>query len=351
MPTPYEKRQAAKVNALTKRIKKIYEDAITEIVFKATTFPYKGELFTLANFPELEKLVNAQLKSLHDRIYAITVNGIEDSWSLANEQNDHLTDIRLAGRTPNPKVKQILYDPNKDALNAFISRKEKGLNLSERVWRLLEGKNGEKGFKMEIEQALGIGLGKGQSAATLASEMKRYLNEPDRLYRRVRGEDGKLHLSKAARDYHPGQGVYRSSFQNARRLTRTETNLAYRYSDHERWQNMPFVVGIEIKISNTHGIADICDKLKGRYPKDFKFGGWHPACKCYDVAIQMTDKEYDKYEDSILNGTAYNIKSENKVDDVPGAFDKYVDDNKKQIKGWSSVPYWIRDNPDYVTLK
>lgn len=46
----------------------------------------------------------------------------------------------------------------------------------------------------------------------------------ERLYRRVRGADGKLHLSKAAKAYHPSQGVYRSSYKNAMRLTRTECN-------------------------------------------------------------------------------------------------------------------------------
>jgi len=340
--TSYQSRQAAKVNALTKKIKKVYEESINQIVYKSTSFPYKGELFSLSSFPQIEKLVNAEIAKMKADIYAAVINGVEDSWDLANEHNNLIIDKRLAGRIALPKVSKIMYDPNKSALDAFTSRKEKGLNLSERVWNSLDP------FKAELEQGLGIGLGKGQSAASLASELKQYLNEPDRLFRKVRGEDGELYLSKAARNYHPGQGVYRSSYQNARRLTRTETNLAYRYSDHERWQNMPFIVGIEIRVSNSHGIADICDDLKGMYPKDYKFGGWHPACKCFSVSIQMTDDEYEKYEDSILNGDKINIKSENSVDDVSQTFKNYVNQHKKEINGFGSTPYWVKDNPQYT---
>ena len=53
---------------------------------------------------------------------------------------------------------------------------------------------------------------------------------------------------------HPGRGVYRSSYMNARRLAATETNIAYRTADHLRWQKMDFVVGIEIVLSDNHTI-------------------------------------------------------------------------------------------------
>lgn len=102
-----------------------------------------------------------------------------------------------------------------------------------------------------------------------------------KLFRRVRDEHGELQLSKRAAVFHPGRGVYRSSYKNARRLAATETNIAYMTADYERWQQLDFVVGIEIKLSNNHTLngvpfTDICDDLKGRYPKDFKFTGWHP---------------------------------------------------------------------------
>ena len=40
------------------------------------------------------------------------------------------------------------------------------------------------------------------------------------------------------------RGVYRSSYNNARRLAATETNIAYRTADHLRWQQMDFVISL-----------------------------------------------------------------------------------------------------------
>ena len=36
---------------------------------------------------------------------------------------------------------------------------------------------------------------------------------------------------------------------------------------------------------------DICDELKGDYPKDFKFTGWHPHCRCYATPLLKTPEE------------------------------------------------------------
>ena len=104
------------------------------------------------------------------------------------------------------------------------------------------------------------------------------------------------------RKYHPGRGVYRSSYRNAQRLARTETNIAYRTADYERWQQMPFVIGIEIKLSNNHPEPDICDDLKGIYPKTFKWSGWHPNCRCYQEPVLASPNELDKMLDNILDG-------------------------------------------------
>jgi hypothetical protein len=98
----------------------------------------------------------------------------------------------------------------------------------------------------------------------------------------VSDEHGVLQLSKRAATFHPGQRLP-FFIQDARRLAATETNIAYRTADYTRWQDLDFVVGIEIKLSNNHtlnGIAfrDICDELKGLYPKTSSSqGGIHIA--------------------------------------------------------------------------
>ena len=100
-----------------------------------------------------------------------------------------------------------------------------------------------------------------------------------------------------------------------------------------------------MKLSNNHPCNDICDKLAGKYPKGFIFRGWHPHCRCYIVSILADDKEIDGLLDKILDGEYPDeIDSVNRVTDVPGGLDKWIKENADRAKGWSSTPYWIRDN-------
>lgn len=135
---------------------------------------------------------------------------------------------------------------NLGALEAFQRRTTYGHNLSERVWSIA------KQFERHIELSLSIGISEGRSAADISRDVRVYLNEPDKLFRRVRNAFGNLTLSKVAQAYHPGQGVYRSSYQNAMRMARTEINSAYREADSIRWQQLDFIVGYEVKTSKSH---------------------------------------------------------------------------------------------------
>ena len=138
------------------------------------------------------------------------------------------------------------YSTNEAARDAFIARKQNGLGLSDRVWRYTDE------FKEEMEMGLDLGIRGGLSADQISRDLRQYLQHPDKLFRRVRDEHGILHPSKRAAAFNPGRGVYRTSYLNARRLAVTETNTAYRTADHERWQNLDFVVGIEIHLSGNH---------------------------------------------------------------------------------------------------
>ena len=192
-------------------------------------------------------------------------------------------------------------------------------------------------------------------------DIRQYLRKPNELFRRVRDEHGQLHLSKRAAAYHPGQGVYRSSYKNARRLTATETNMAYETSDYERWQQLDFVVGIEVKLSGNHTclggdgkpheFKDICDELAGKYPKTFKFTGWHPQCRCIAISILKTQEEMDVDTQKILNGEPLDGESVNKVTDVPQAFMDWCAENSDRIDRAAergTLPYFLRDNRCYM---
>ena len=131
-----------------------------------------------------------------------------------------------------------------------------------------------------------IALRDGTPANRLVTDLKQYLKYPDKLFGRVRDEHGQLQLSKRAKEFHPGHGVYRSSYKNARRLAVTETNMAYHKADNERWRQLDFVLGYEVQVSGTNSnVCPLCMELAGKYPKEFEFVGWHPHCRCHAVPI------------------------------------------------------------------
>jgi len=347
MPTldqQYEVRHLRNIASLNRRIRALYENSITQLTLIAATLPYNGQIIALTDYPALKNRIDRIIQEMHASIYSTVVNGIQTGWALANEKNDILVDRRLAGKKPTETARQALYDANADGLKEFIERKERGLNLSQRVYNTLDL------FGPELERGLLLGIADGESAATMATEMKSFLKYPDKLFRRVRDAEGKLRLSRPARDFHPGQGVYRSSYKNALRLTGTETNIAYRRSDSTRWGQLPFVVGIDIHTSGNHPKYDLCDELKGAYPKDFVFTGWHPQCICYQTARLLTDEEYSKHEDEILGIGKLEGTPANEITEPPQGFQDFLAENKEKINGWANTPYWVKDNPGYTAL-
>lgn len=306
--------------------------------------------FSLADYPDIRKQIDNALRELSTNVQVTIVDGVRAQWSLAEDKNDALCEEVLGsprGKLPEALQKRYFAARNTEAVNSFIKRKEGGLNLSQRVWKYA------KEAKVDIESALEIGIKSGQPASAIARDLKRYLQEPKKLFRRVRDEEGVLHLSSRAKEYHPGQGVYRSSYKNALRLAATECNMAYRESDYERWQQLDFVVGIEVKLSNNHTLngrpfTDICDDLAGRYPKTFKFRGWHPFCRCHAVSILKTNEEIMADNKRILEGKEPLETSVNSVTEMPEGFNEWVSNNKERAKGWSSMPDFIKQNPQYV---
>lgn len=307
-----------------------------------------GRLFSFADYPMTRQRVDRLLKQMRSSVQTIVVNGIDKGWQLANGKNDALIEQYFGNNVVHlpPGQRKLYYAANEAAREAFKTRRDNGLNLSDRVWKYSDQ------FKEEIEMGIDIGLGDGLDADELSRRLRSYLREPNKLFRRVRDKYGNLNLSKSAAAYHPGRGVYRSSYKNARRLAATETNMAYRSADYERLQQLDFVVGIEVRLSNNHTLngrsfRDICDELAGKYPKGFKFTGWHPHCRCHVVTILKTPDEVEADNERILNGEMLDEESVNQVRDVPDNFKTWVIDNANRIdkaKTRDTLPYFIQDN-------
>lgn len=346
----YDELHSKRLASIERKIKAAYKKA-AEDASKLATAPHLSskKTYKLDDYPQAKKQADRILEELKESVETIIVNGIESEWTLANNKNNELSQLVFGdnvGKLPEEQY-QRYFSNNHEALQAFIARKQAGLNLSDRVWKYTGA------FKDEIETAIDLGIRSGKSAAEISRDVRSYLQNPDKLFRRVKDEYGKLHLSKAAKAYHPGTGVYRSSYMNARRLAVTETNIAYRTADYIRQQQLDFIVGIRIVLSNNHNCKgvpagmffDICDSLQGNYPKDFKFTGWHPHCRCHVETILKTPEELEKDTERILAGRQTTNTSKNKIKDVPKAFKEWVKDNEDRIlAAGDKLPYFLRDN-------
>lgn len=378
----YDKKHLHNLTAIERAVRRIFMKAAEDAARIGMRLDAKlaegSKPFSFTDYPSVKPAVEKLMRQLKEQLEVAVVDGVKSAWTLANNKNDALS-RRVFGDNVGkltPAQYRRYFSTNAQTLEAFLARKTEGLSLSDRVW------NYTNAFREQIELGLEVGIRSGTaSAGQMAEELKQWLVHPDKLFRRVRDEEGLLQLSSRAKAFHPGRGVYRSSYMNARRLAATETNTAYRTADHLRWQQMDFVVGIEICLSNNHTVRlqpgettddptqlrkdgtpkagavrplhDICDELKGRYPKSFKFTGWHPHCRCYAVTILKTDEELDRDTERILDGkepmegSANEVTAENS--DGLKKFNQWIDDNRERAKGWETMPYFVRDNPHYVT--
>lgn len=338
-------------------IERLYDNAIKDLSAIAVKLNIdESKPFTFDDYPSAKKLANEEFLRLANNITTVVQKGTREEWLYACKKNDEFLNSILNTSKIEKDLLERMQDRNLDALKTFQTRKVKGMNLSQRVWKYTEQ------FKDQIEMGIDVGIGEGRSAVQLSRDIRQNLNDPDRLFRRVRDKRGNLHLSKNAKAFNPGQGVYRSSAKNALRLTRTEINMAYRESDHLRWKKLDFVVGFEIKVSNRHqewlekhwnkhnpGKKEICDVLTGKYPKWFKFVGFHPSCMCYAIPILMNDQEFRDRRVSrlkaALKGDEYKkYQASNEIKDVPDNFKNWIEENAEKQKSWKSTPYFIRDN-------
>lgn len=332
--------------AYTRAVNALFDKATSDIAEVAHRENYDPDKpFDFDDYPKAKAQLQKVVKGLASNMQAVIETGSRRQWLFACHKNDEFI-ASIIDTTKLTKGRlQKMQDRNLDALQSFQARKVGGMSLADRVWKYTEQ------YKAQIELGLDVGLGEGRSAQQLSRDLRQNLQDPNRLFRRVRDKRGNLQLSKAAKAFHPGQGVYRSSYKNAMRLTRSEINMAYREADHLRWQQLDFVVGFEVHRSNHEPKCKcvLCERLVGKYPKWFKFKGWHPQCLCYATAILMDEEDFDKQElsdlKSALKGAEYRkLSAKNEVTELPDGFKDWVAENEAKQANWASTPYFIKDN-------
>ncbi|MEG0848531.1 MAG: hypothetical protein RSE50_00705 [Myroides sp.] len=288
--TPDEK-HIKRINKYLTSINVLYDDLVREIALLVVNLKVSEKLFRFKDYSRITKAVSEALMTYNNGLLSKIKTYTEYEWDSANQKvNDLLTDNLNGIKTKIPataydsKMREISkQSQNKKALEAFQERKNGKFTVSERVWNIT------KQAKENLEFAIDDALKEGMSAQDLARKVKSNLNDPDKLFRRVRDKHGNLVLSKNAQAFHPGQGVYRSAYKNALRLASNEINTAYREAEQTRIRQNNDVVGVKINLSPSHKIYDLCDELTGTYPKDFNWSSWHVNCYSNDMQV-FTEK-------------------------------------------------------------
>ena len=289
--TPNQKRKYGELNKRLAKyvmlVESIYEDLNLEAakIVGITDFTIDSDRpFMWSDYPQTRKRIRDLQERFVEDIGAEIFSGTSEEWKNSNEVQDLLANkvLQTYGATIGKKKYEILYQPNNDALKAFQQRKDKGFTISDKLW------NQSTLYKQELEEAISCAIQKGTSAITLSKQISKYQLDFPQLQK-----DYKERFGKASRAM---DCEYRSI-----RLAASEINMAYRQAENLRWQQMDFVVGYEIKLSNNHTcngkpFQDICDILAGKYPKDFQWTGWHPLCYSDDSEV-LTNRGWKLFKD------------------------------------------------------
>ena len=356
-----------RTEAYAEKVRRLFAATVNEILALNKSVPTldEGVMYSFdGDNMRIQKKVEALLRQLHSTTTTAIKKGITLEWEKANDACDKLISSCFGKEVLSSPEFSAWNNRNMAAMNAFTNRTENGLNLSKRIWQSVQQ------LRDEMEIAMTVAIGEGDSAQSISRKVRQYLNDPDLMFRRFRfkkGEDeqgkpiygrkwkkrikdektGKYRWIDYDRsDYKTGSGVYKSSAKNAMRVARSETNIAYRRADNERWQQMDFVLGQRIQLSKNHPRPDICDKLQGDYPKDFVFDGWHAQCFCFATPILMDEEEMAKVTAAFLKGEKYTPRGK-QITEYPANFKHWVRDNKENIlasRSRGTEPYFIRNN-------
>lgn len=365
------KQQKEQLNNLfavyNKRLVRLYSDYVK----KLTSLGYGEDvleddaLFNFDNFPQLKARLNDIFNDYYQNSLLCYKSGITDGVALAYNHDEMV----IGGYSVlTDKAIRVARDT---AAATFISNRLKtknGLNLAQTIWNYCQQTKSE--FEMAMSNTIADGIKKGSSAEEVGKSIRKYLNDPDMMYRRYhtikvqkngkkkdvvtwrrrRIIDGKVRFVEEPLEK-VGMGVYRSARKNALRVARTEINSAYHKARNERWQNEPFVIGQYIHVSPQHNIDDICNDLEGRYPKDYVWISWHPQCICTSDPITIQGEEKKEFYKRLMAGEDMsNYVSPFAVLTMPEKYNQYIKDNSEAIvkAGMRGKLAWhLQDNTKY----
>lgn len=334
-----------------------YNKEVEKIYSKYVKGVYKAdEVFRVVPNTPLHTELNKLTLSFQNALYSTITTNIFNSFSVATANFSTLTD----GIFPNTlsDIKKEYRQVNEKAREQFINRNIKdGRTLKGRCWLL------SKQYLRDVEDSIAIGINKGDSARNIGKRLQTFITDIEA----KREEIANLKDDRLRKDLErklPKPNIHKPKINvkyHCEMLARNETNLAYRSADRNKMLSLPQVVGMHIKVSNSHqdwlneywipkngDKIEVCDAMTGKYPISFEWRGYHPNCKCYSIPILKT---LDELADDIIKlgkGEKVNNESINSVKDIPANAKQWIKENYDRISGYSNPPYWWSDNIELI---
>ena len=299
---PNQKKKYQELNIRLNRyvsiVEQIYDTLNLEAAKAVSRTDYSADSdkpFKWSDYPQTKKQIAGIQSQFVNDIETVIYRGTSDEWKQSNLVQDLLADkaLKSYGAVIDKQKYDILYRTNSDALKAFQNRKDKGFNVSAKLWQQ------SAIYKEELEAAISCAIQKGTSAVTLSKQISKYLLDFPSLRKDYKDKYGNAEHLKDCE--------YRSI-----RLARSEINMAYRTAENERWQQMDFVVGYEVKRSGREFPCVVCESLVGKYPKSFKFTGWHPNCYSDDSEV-LTSNGWKLFADVDNDDLVFSLNPQNRA--------------------------------------
>ena len=303
---PNQKKKYQELNSRINRyvvlVEQIYDTLNLDAAKAVSRTEYSSDSnkpFKWSDYPQTKKQIDDIQRHFVEDINAIIYRGTTEEWKNSNEAQDLIANrvLKAYNAQVDREKYKVLYQVNSDALKAFQNRKDKGFNISAKLWQQ------SMIYKEELEAAISCAIQKGTSAVTLSKQISQYLLDFPSLQKDYKDRYGSAE--------HIQDCEYRSI-----RLARSEINMAYRTAENERWKQMDFVVGYEIKLSSSHHHrmphGDICDRLAGKYPKDFVWTGWHPNCYSNDSEV-LTNRGWKLFKDVLDDDLILSLNPTNRT--------------------------------------
>lgn len=258
-----------------------------------------GSLTRAAQQKILERELHLQMRTLWEGVGHLTIFGEKATARAALDSEDFLQ-RKLWGKTgkEGADFRRSIRRTAESGIDSYISRQENLLQLSRRIY-----KNDLLG-RGRVSATINKGLLRGLSSKELANEVSGLIRP----------------------------GVRGGVSYSAQRLSRTEINNAFHFSQIRHTREMPWVDGYKWNLSSSHPKLDICntyaqhdDNLgRGVFKKGDVPGKPHPNCFCFITTVQASTGKFERQ----LRSGAYDrylksVESSGMFDESRNYYDVY----------------------------